>query len=86
MLSEISWDDLKHLGYSLSISNLDNWKSTVYYGSTSATVTTKSGCGMAKNCPFVSRAFYLGGNKDNSTSTANQYDRCVNTQLEFNND
>ncbi len=51
--------------------------------STTATVTTKSGCGMTNNRPFVSQASYLGGNKDNHTTLAtNQFDRCVNTGMQ----
>jgi hypothetical protein len=37
MLSEMSWGDLKNIGYSLGMSEPDNWKSKVYNGSTSAT-------------------------------------------------
>jgi hypothetical protein len=82
MLSEMSWGDLKSVGYSLGMSEPDNWKSKVYNGSTSATVTTKSGPGMTNNRPFVSQASYLGGSKDNSTLTTNQFDRCVNTGIQ----
>jgi hypothetical protein len=56
MLSEMSWGKLKNIGYSLGMSELDNWKSKVYNGSTTATVTTKSGCGMTNNRPsFIFR-------------------------------
>ncbi len=41
------------------MSEPDNWKSKVYNGPTSATVTTKSGNGMAKNRPYVPRASLL---------------------------
>lgn len=82
MLSEMSWGDLKTVGYSLGISELDNWKSKVYNGSTSATVTTKSGCGMTNNRPFHSQASYFGGNKDNTTLSTNQFDNCLNTGIQ----
>ena len=45
--------DLNQTAYTLGVANPDNWKSKVYNGSTSATVTTKSGNGMTNNRPFV---------------------------------
>jgi hypothetical protein len=54
MLGEMSWGDLKKIGYSLGVSEPDNWKSKIYNGSTPATVTTKSGPGITNNRPFVS--------------------------------
>jgi hypothetical protein len=38
MLSEMSIGDLDTVGYSLGMSKLDNWKSKIYNGSTTATV------------------------------------------------
>jgi len=82
MLSEMSYGDLKTVGYSIGMYEPDNWKSKVYNGSTSATVTNKSGNGMTNNRPFVPQASYLGGNKDNTTCTANQFDKCINSSLQ----
>jgi hypothetical protein len=81
MLSEMSIGDVKTVGYSLGISEPDNWKSKVYNGSVSASVTTKSGNGMTNNRPFVPQATYYGG-KDNATPTTAQFDRCVNTAIQ----
>ena len=39
--------DLKNVGNSLGLIDVDNWKSKIYNASTSATVTTKRGNGMA---------------------------------------
>ncbi len=66
MLSEMSIGDVKTVGYSLGISEPDNWKSKIYNGFVSASVTTKSGYGMTNNRPFVPQATYYGG-KDNAT-------------------
>lgn len=82
MLSEMSTGDLETIGYSIGMTEPDNWKSKVYNGSLSATVTNKSGNGMTNNRPFVPQASFIGGGKDNSTCTANQFDRCVNTSIQ----
>ena len=82
MLSEMSINDVKTVGYSIGMTEPDNWKSKVYNGSTTAAVTTKSGNGMTNNRPFVPQASYLGGWKDNTTSTASQFDKCVNTGIQ----
>jgi hypothetical protein len=82
MLSEMSASDLKTIGYSLGLSTeLDNWKSKVYNGSTSATITNKSGNGMTNNRPFTTDAV-VGGGSDSITSTANQFDRVANTGIQ----
>jgi hypothetical protein len=81
MLSEMSVGDLKTIGYSLGVSDLDNWKSKVYNGSTTATVTTKSGNGMTNNRPFVDVAT-VGGAADSITCTASQYDKTANTGIQ----
>ena len=81
MLSEMSVGDLKTIGYSLGITDVDNWKSKVYNGSTSATVSTKSGNGMTNNRPFTTDTV-VGGLADNITSTASQFDRVVNTSIQ----
>ena len=81
MLSEMSAGDLKTVGYSIGISEPDNWKSKMYNGSTTAVVTTKSGNGMTNNRPFVPQGTYYGG-KDNATPTVTQYERCVNTGIQ----
>lgn len=82
MLSEMSINDVKTIGYSIGMTEPDNWKSKVYNGSTTAAVTTKSGNGMTNNRPFVPQASYLGGWKDNTTSTATQFDKCVNNSIQ----
>jgi hypothetical protein len=82
MLSEMSVNDVKTGGYSIGMTEPDNWKSKVYNGSTTAAVTTKSGNGMTNNRPFVPQASYLGGWKDNTTSTATQFDKCVNNSIQ----
>ena len=82
MLSEMSTGDLETVGYSLGITKPDNWKSKIYNGSTSATVTTKSGNGMTNNRPFVPTASFSGGAKDNNTLTSNQFDKVVNTSIQ----
>ena len=81
MLSEMSVGDLKTVGYSLGLTDVDNWKSKVYNGSTTATVSTKSGNGMTNNRPFTADTV-VGGLSDNITSTANQFDRVVNTSIQ----
>lgn len=82
MMSEMSYGDLKTVGYSLGMSEPDNWKSKVYNGSTSAAVTTKSGNGMTNNRPFQAQASYIGAAKDNTTCTTAQFDKCVNTGIQ----
>ena len=81
MLSEMSVGDLKTVGYSIGMSEPDNWKSKSYNGSDTSIVTNKSGPGMTNNRPFVPQGTYYGG-KDNATTTAKQFDRCVNTGLQ----
>lgn len=81
MLSEMSTGDLTTVGYSLGISELDSAKSKVYNGSTTATVTTKSGNGMTNNRPFTEVAV-VGGAGDNITCTANQFANIANTGLQ----
>ncbi len=82
MLSKMSVSDLKTVGYSLDMSEPDNWKSKIYNGSTSAAVTNKSGNGMTNNRPFVASASFSGGAKDNNTLNLNQFDKIVNTSLQ----
>ena len=82
MLSEMSFGDLETVGYSIGMSEPDNWKSKIYNGSNLATITTKSGNGMTNNRPFVPTASFSGGAKDNNTLTANQFDKVVNTALQ----
>ena len=81
MLSEMSVGDLKNVGYSLGMTDIDNWKSKVYNASTTATVTTKSGNGMTNNRPFIDVST-VGGVADNICSTANQFDRIANTGIQ----
>ena len=81
MLSEMSVGDLKNVGYSLGMTDIDNWKSKVYNASTSATVTTKSGNGMTNNRPFIDVST-VGGVADNICSTANQFDRIANNGIQ----
>jgi len=81
MLSEMSVGDLRTVGYSLGMSDLDNWKSKVYNGSTTATVTNKSGNGMTNNRPFTPQAT-VGGASDSISCTSNQFDRVVNTGIQ----
>jgi hypothetical protein len=64
------------------MSGSDNWKSKIYNGYTSASVTNKSGNGMTYTRPFVSKASYLRGAKDNTTCTTAQFDKCVDTGLQ----
>ena len=82
MLSEMSSGDLDTIGYSIGITEPDNWKSKIYNGSTSAAVTNKSGNGMTNNRPFVPAASFSGGAKDNNTLTTAQFDKCVNTSIQ----
>ena len=82
MLSEMGGGDLDTIGYSIGMTEPDNWKSKIYNGSTSATVTNKSGNGMTNNRPFVPTASFSGGAKDNNTLTTNQFDKCVNTSIQ----
>lgn len=82
MLSEMGTGDLETIGYSIGMTETDNWKSKIYNGSTSATVTNKSGNGMTNNRPFVPTASFSGGAKDNNTLTTNQFDKCVNTSIQ----
>jgi hypothetical protein len=82
MMSEMSIGDLKTVGYSLGMTEPDNWKSKIYNGSTTATVTTKSGNGMTNNRPFQPQGTYFGAAKDNTTSTISQFDKCVNTGIQ----
>lgn len=81
MLSEMSVGDLKTVGYSLGMTDVDNWKSKIYNGSTTATITNKSGNGMTNNRPFVPAAT-VGGSSDNITSTASQFANCANTGIQ----
>jgi hypothetical protein len=81
MLSEMSVGDLKNVGYSIGLTDVDSWKSKVYNGSTTASVTTKSGNGMTNNRPFVDVST-VGGLSDNITCTANQFDKIVNTSIQ----
>jgi hypothetical protein len=77
----MSTSDLATVGYSLGISELDSAKSKVYNGSTTATVTNKSGNGMTNNRPFTEVAV-VGGASDNITCTANQFANVANTGLQ----
>lgn len=81
MLSEMSLGDLKTIGYSLGMTEPDNWKSKIYNGHASATVTTKSGNGMTNNRPYVSRSSFIGAARDNITPTASQYENCINNSI-----
>ena len=82
MLSEMGTGDLETIGYSIGMTEPDNWKSKIYNGSTSATITNRSGNGMTNNRPFVPTASFSGGARDNNTLTTNQFDRCVNTSIQ----
>jgi len=82
MLSEMSSGDLDTIGYSIGITEPDNWKSKIYNGSTSAAVTNKSGNGMTNNRPFVPAASFSGGGQNNNTLTTAQFDKCVNTSIQ----
>jgi hypothetical protein len=77
----MSYGELKTIGYSLGMSEPDNWKSKIYNGSTSATDTARSGNGMTINRPYVSRASFIGAARDNVTPTGLQYENCINTSI-----
>jgi len=85
ILSEMSYGDLNQLGYTLGITKPDNWKSKVYNGSTSATITTKSGNGMTNNRPFVTTisGFGGGGLPVNNTCSSLQFGSCVNDAIGY---
>jgi hypothetical protein len=76
MLSEMSYGDLKTIGYSLGMTEPDN-------GSTTATVTNRSSNGKTNNrpSPYVSRTGFIGAARDNITTTASQYENCINTSI-----
>ncbi len=80
-MSEMSYGDLKTVGYSLGVSEPDNGKSKGYTRSTSAAVTTKSSNGMTNNCPLQPQSTYIGAGKDNTTCTTAQFDKCNNTGI-----
>jgi hypothetical protein len=82
MLSEMGGGDLDTIGYSIGMTETDNWKSKIYNGSTTAAVTNKSGNGMTNNRPFVPTTSFSGGAKDNNTLTTSQFDKCVNTSIQ----
>ena len=82
MLSEMGGGDLDTIGYSIGMTETDNWKSKIYNGSTTATVTNKSGNGMTNNRPFVPTASFSGGAQNNNTLTTSQFDKCVNTSIQ----
>jgi hypothetical protein len=77
MMSEMSYGDLETIGYSLGMTKPDNWKFKIYNGSTSATVTNKSGNGITNNRPYVSRTGFIGAACDNITPTASKYENCI---------
>ena len=81
MMSEMSTGDLDTIGYSLGMTEPDNWKSKIYNGNTSATVTTASGNGMTNNRPFTPQAT-VGGSKDQIVSAVLQNGRTVNTSIQ----
>jgi hypothetical protein len=81
MLSEMSFGDLGTIGYTLGINEPDSWKSKIYNGSTTATVTNKSGNGMTNNRPFTEVAV-VGGSDDSITCTAGTYANVVNKGLQ----
>ena len=83
MLSEMGGGDLDTIGYSIGMTEPDNWKSKIYNAATStAAITNKSGNGMTNNRPFVPTASFSGGAKDNNTLTTSQFDKCVNTSIQ----
>ena len=83
MLSEMGTGDLETIGYSIGMTETDNWKSKIYNAATStAPVTNKSGNGMTNNRPFVTTVAFSGGSKDNNTLTSSQFDKCVNTSIQ----
>jgi hypothetical protein len=81
MLSEMSVNDLGTIGYSLGMSEVDNWKSKIYNGSTTATSTTASGNGMTNNRPFTPQAT-VGGVRDQITPTTIQNSSTVNASIQ----
>ena len=81
MMSEMSTGDLDTIGYTLGITDPDNWKSKIYNASTTASVTDASGNGMTNNRPFTPQAT-VGGAKDQISSTAAQNGRTVNTSIQ----
>lgn len=83
MLSEMSSGDLETIGYSIGLTEPDNWKSKIYNAATAtAIVSNKSGNGMTNNRPFVPTASFSGGAKDNNTLTTSQFAKCVNTSIQ----
>ena len=74
--------DLNQVAYTLGVTKPDNWKSKVYNGSLSATVTTKSGNGMTNNRLFVTTAT-SGGLPINNTTTSTQFSTCVNDSIGY---
>jgi hypothetical protein len=81
MLSEMSIADLNTIGYSLGITDLDNWKSKIYNSTTGGSVTTASGNGMTNNRPFTPQA-NVGGLKDQIVPSTLQNDKTVNTSIQ----
>lgn len=83
MLSEMGGGDLDTIGYSIGMTETDNWKSKIYNAATStAIVSNKSGNGMTNNRPFVPTASFSGGAQNNNTLTTSQFDKCVNTSIQ----
>jgi len=85
MLSEMSYGDLNQVGYTLGITKPDNWKSKIYNGSISSTITNKSGNGMTNNRPFVTTTSTFGGGglPVNNTCTSTQFATCVNDSISY---
>ena len=81
-MSEMSVADLNQVAYTLGVTKPDDWKSKVYNGSSSATVTTKSGNGMTNNRPFVTTS-NAGGLPINNTTTPTQFASCVNDSIGY---
>ena len=81
-MSEMSIADLNQVAYTLGVTKPDNWKSKIYNGSTTATVTTKSGNGMTNNRPFVTNGT-SGGIAINNTTTTTQFSSCVNDAIGY---
>ena len=83
MLSEMGGGDLDTIGYSIGMTEPDNWKSKIYNAATAtAIVSNKSGNGMTNNRPFVPTTSFSGGTKDNNTLTTSQFSKCVNTSIQ----
>lgn len=83
MLSEMGGGDLDTIGYSIGMTEPDNWKSKIYNAATATPiVSNKSGNGMTNNRPFVPTASFSGGAKDNNTLTTSQFSKCVNTSIQ----